>query len=281
MKVVFFAYYYWPSVGGVEKYVHELAKTLLAMGHEVDVVAGATAEGMSESDVHEGVRIHRFPALRSRLRARWWFWRHVNLFRQADVIHVSSTYPLEYMWRNVGFLIDPRKVFLTRHGTSSVYPVPDWEKRRAIRSLKLAVGFIHDGAFIEKWLGVEPDLCLDQGLSPAADDLDPVPGPPPTSAVYIGRLEPDSGIGVYIDAVRILTREQRRDFELHVYGNGAAASKPRDAVNAKRYRYTFTDKPRTRSDISPTRASPSLTVGWPSRRQWPEDGWSSPPMAIR
>ncbi|MGB2984249.1 MAG: glycosyltransferase [Phycisphaerae bacterium] len=46
--------------------------------------------------------------------------------------------------------------------------------------------------------------------------------------MYIGRLEPDSGIGVYIDAVRILTREQRRDFELHVYGNGAAASKLRE-----------------------------------------------------
>ena len=57
-------------------------------------------------------------------------------------------------------------------------------------------------------------------MYPKADDLTPAPEPPPTSAVYIGRLEPDSGIRIYIDAVRILTRDRHRLFELHVYGDG-------------------------------------------------------------
>jgi hypothetical protein len=60
---------------------------------------------------------------------------------------------------------------------SYIFPVPEWEKRRAIRSLRLAAGVIHDGAFIEKWLGVKPDLCPDQGLFPPAGELETVPEP--------------------------------------------------------------------------------------------------------
>jgi glycosyltransferase involved in cell wall biosynthesis len=223
MKIVFFVHRYWPSIGGVEKYIHELARALLSLGHEVDIVAGTTADGLPESEVHEGVPIHRFPALRSTLRARWWLWRHIRLFRRADVVHVSNTHTLEYFWRMLGPLVDRRKVFLTRHGMSYVYPVPESERRRAVRSLRLAAGVVHDGAFIEEWLGVRPDLCPDQGLSPPADELELVPEPPPTSAIYIGRVEPDSGIRIYIDALRILTWRHGRTLMLHVYGDGSLA----------------------------------------------------------
>lgn len=230
MKIVFFVHRYWPVVGGVEKYIHELAKALLAMGHSIDVVSGATQEGLGEQEVHEGVRIHRFPALRSPLRARWWLMKKMGLFRRAEVVQVSNTHMLEYYWRMIGFLCDRRKVFLTRHGMSYVFPVPESEKRRAVRSLKLAAGVIHDGEFIEKWLGVKPDLCPDQGLSPPADELEPVPCPPLTSAVYIGRIEPDSALRVYIDAVRVLATEWKRPFELHVYGDGSLAPALREQV---------------------------------------------------
>ncbi len=244
MKIVFFIHRYWPVVGGVEKYVQELARALVAMGHRVDVVAGASGTGLRSVDlpdreVHEGVHIYRFPALRSKLRIRWWMWRNIDLFRRADVIHVGNTHMLECFWRFLGFLIDRRKVFLTRHGMSYICPVPEWEKRRAIRSLELAAGVVHDGAFIEKWLGVKPDLCPDQGLTPPADELAPIPEPPPTSAVYIGRLEPDSGINIYLDAVRILTggrtvrcsdQPVARIFQLDVYGDGSLAPGLRSRV---------------------------------------------------
>lgn len=238
MRVLFFVHRYWPSVGGVEKYIHGLSKALLSLGHEVHVVAGATAERNGDSgsrgpceverEVHEGVHIHRFPAQRSPLRARCWLLRNVGLFRRADVVHVSNTHMLEYYYRMFGSLIERRKVFLTRHGMSYLQGVPDWEKRRALRSLELAAGIVHDGVFIETWLGIKPDLCPDQGLSPPADDLEPVPEPPPNSAVFIGRLEPDSAIHIYLDAVRILTGAQGRDFRLNVYGDGSLGAELRD-----------------------------------------------------
>lgn len=227
MRIVFLVHRYWPLVGGVEKYIHELAKALLAMGHEVEVVAGAVKEGLQPREDHDGVRIHRFPALRSPARSRWWFIRNLSIFRQADVIHVSNTHMLEYLWRMLGMLVDRRKVFLTRHGMSYVYPVPESEKRRARRSLSLARGVVHDGEFIGKWLGVEPDLCPNQGLSPVADDIEFVPEPPPDSATFIGRLEPDSGIGIYMDGMQTLCRGLGRTFSLHVYGDGSLSTELR------------------------------------------------------
>ena len=233
MKITFLVHRYWPHVGGVEKYIHELAKALIGKGHDVTVVAGATTDGLSPVETHEEVRIRRFPANRSPLRGRLWMLRNTGLFRGADVVHISNTHMLEYFWRMVGPLVDRRKVFLTRHGMSYLDPVPESEKRRARRSLTMAAGVVHDGAFIEKWLEVAPDLCPNQGLAPSADELDPVPEPPPTSAVYIGRIEKDSGIEIYIDAVRRLITEYSRSFKLDVYGDGTQYDDLREQVRAE------------------------------------------------
>jgi glycosyltransferase involved in cell wall biosynthesis len=146
---------------------------------------------------------------------------------------------LEYYWRMFGPLADPRKTFLIRHGMACDYPVPDSQKQRARRSLGWAAGVSHDGRFIEKWLGVKPDLCPDQGLRPVADELPPVPEPEPNSAVYVGRLEPDTGIRIYIDAVRGLVRDHRRRFALHVYGDGTLLSELRARVERESLPVTF------------------------------------------
>ncbi len=221
MRILFFVHRYWPSLGGVETYVHELGRALIKLGHEVDVVAGAHVHGLPPAESHEGISIHRFPAQRSPLRCRLWFWRRRGLFARADVINVSNTHMLEYYWRMIGLLVTRWNVFLTRHGMAFIHPVPESHKCRAFRAQKLAVGTAHDGRFIEKWLGVKPDACPDQGLSPPADELEPVPEPSPGSAVYIGRLEPYTGIRTYLDAVARLNRRRREPFELNIYGDGS------------------------------------------------------------
>ncbi len=221
MRIAFFVHRYAPAVGGVENYIRNLARALIDLGHEIDVITGAHEMSLPDEETLEGVRIHRFPALRSPLRVRFRLWQLRRVFTSADVVHVSNTHMFELYWRMIGKWLRLPNVFLTRHGMSCKCPVPPSEKRRAVQSLRRVAGVVHDGAFIEKWLGVSPDICPDQGLCPTADELDPVPEPPPTSAVYIGRLEPDTGIEIYIDAVRLLTSRQGRPFKLDVYGDGS------------------------------------------------------------
>ena len=221
MKITFFVHRYAPAVGGVENYVRNLALALIDLGHEIDVITGAHEAILPDTETREGVRIHRFPALRSPLRVRLRLWQLRRVFTGADVVHISNTHMFELYWRMIGKWLRLRNVFLTRHGMSCKCPVPQSEKRRAVRSQGRVAGVVHDGEFIEKWLGVRPDICPDQGLCPTANELDPVPEPPPTSAVYVGRLEPDTGITIYIDAVRLLTTRLGRPFKLDVYGDGS------------------------------------------------------------
>jgi len=243
VKIAFFVHRFYPHVGGVEKYVHELARALLQLGHQVVVVAGKHLPNLPERDEYEGIAIRRFPALRSPLRCRLWLWRNVSLFTGADVVQVSNTHMLELFWRMLCPLVDARKVFLMRHGTACVYPLPDHHRTRAQRAQGLAAGVVHDGRFIEKWLDVVPDLCPDQGLRPRAEELAPVAEPPPHRAVYVGRLEPDTGIQTYVEAVALLNRkrlvnrggangfsEHPGPFELDVCGDGSLMSELRSRV---------------------------------------------------
>lgn len=238
MRITFFVHRYWPVVGGVEKYIEELGRALTRAGHKVTVVAGATKAGLCEHEVRDDIEIYRFPAYRSPLRCRAWLWRHRQLFRRADVVSISNTHMLEYFCRMYGPAQTRENVFLIRHGMSYRYPVPHEERVRARRSVGLVRGVVHDGEFIGKWLGIEPDLCPNQGLSPQASDLPIVPEPAPTSAVYIGRVEPDSGIRIYLDAVRRLNAAGPA-FLLDAYGDGTLLPELRAQVEKERLPVRF------------------------------------------
>lgn len=220
MKIVFVTYRYWPAVGGVEKYMHRLSQAMIAKGHQVDLVCAAHEGGLPAHEEFEGVRVHRFPAHRSPLRCWVSLMQNRSLFRDADVIHISDTLVLEYFYRMLAWTMPNKPLFLTRHGMSYIYPVPEEEQARAKRTLNLVDGIIHDGMFIEPMLGVTPDSVPNQGIYPEAKDLPNIPEPSPDSATFVGRLEPDSAIEIYVDAIRVLRDKHQLDISLDVYGDG-------------------------------------------------------------
>jgi len=220
MRVILFTRRHAPSVGGVEKYIQRLAQALIRLGHDPLIITGAHKEGLPPRELVDGVPVHRFPAHRSPIRAWLHLMRMAPLFRQADVVHVSDTAMLEYYYRMIAWRFPNKPLFLTRHGMSYIHPVPQGEKDRARRTLGWVDGVIHDGLFIEKWLGVKPDIVPDQGLWPEADDIQQVPEPSPDSAVFVGRLNKDSGIGIYLNAAAILKKCHNMTLKLDIYGDG-------------------------------------------------------------
>jgi glycosyltransferase involved in cell wall biosynthesis len=107
---------------------------------------------------------------------------------------------------------------------SYTYPVPAEEKARARRTLNLVDGIVHDGCFIEKWLEVAPDVVPNQGLFPEADAMPAAPAPNPHTAVFVGRLDADSGIQIYVDAIRVLRDRYGVHQALDIYGDGTLRS---------------------------------------------------------
>jgi glycosyltransferase involved in cell wall biosynthesis len=225
MKIVFVTYRYWPAVGGVEKYMHRLSRALIAKGHQVDLVCAAHKDGLPANEIHEGVRVHRFPAHRSPMRCWFDLMLKRSLFCDADVIHISDTLVLEYFYRMLAWTMPNKPLFLTRHGMSYQYPVPEKEKARARRTLDLVDGIVHDGEFIEPMLGVKPDCVPNQGLYPEAADLAAIAEPLPDSATFVGRLEADSAIEIYVEAIHVLRRVHNLIIRLNVYGDGTLRAK--------------------------------------------------------
>jgi len=60
-RLLIFAAYYYPHVGGYEKNVHELNKRLVALGYEVNVVT-CNSDKSPVKEMRDGVHIYRLPA---------------------------------------------------------------------------------------------------------------------------------------------------------------------------------------------------------------------------
>ena len=90
MTITFLVSRYLPAVGGVEKYIRELGKALVTMGHHVTVVAGAHEPGLPEHQLHDTIEVYRFPAYRSPIRCWYHLQKLRRLFTDADVVHISD-----------------------------------------------------------------------------------------------------------------------------------------------------------------------------------------------
>lgn len=62
MRIAYVSAHYAPFIGGVEKHVTEIAKRAATRGHDVHVLTHREPRGeVLESEVLDGVRVHRFP----------------------------------------------------------------------------------------------------------------------------------------------------------------------------------------------------------------------------
>lgn len=59
-RVLIFAAFYYPHIGGYEKNIHELAKRLVKRGIEVDVITSCTNNEKAEIEI-DGVKVYRIP----------------------------------------------------------------------------------------------------------------------------------------------------------------------------------------------------------------------------
>lgn len=212
MKILMMTPSFAPRIGGVEKHVLRVSQELNRQGHRVTVLTMRWEEEWAITEEVEGVTVYRIPrqfGLKSIL-LRW------ALIRDADLIHCHDAYPLIRYYFPFRFLFPRKPLFITFHGYER-YPVP----REAIllRKLarRLAGGCICMGGFIEKWYGTKCDLVSCGGVDPGQPLT---PAPPVGNALFVGRLETDTGIMEYLEALRLLA-EQGRRLGLEVCGEGS------------------------------------------------------------
>jgi glycosyltransferase involved in cell wall biosynthesis len=229
MKIVFISSSFYPSIGGVETHVLNVADELVKLGNQVTVIteykqslrSSASPAGLKGSNKKiKGIKIVRLQFRQGRFIKLLNIWleliKNRKLFKEADVIHSHDVFIWYLPFR---FIFPYKKVFTTFHGYEGRFPPV--EKSIWIRKIseKLSNGNICVGEFITRWYKTKPDYIVYGGVGTEKTIIIKPPRKRNIKIVLIGRLAKDIGVQIYRDALRSLRRDGYK-FELEVCGDG-------------------------------------------------------------
>jgi glycosyltransferase involved in cell wall biosynthesis len=228
---------FFPAVGGVETHVLRVCRELAARGHQVCVIAPRREAAWLQRETIGQIDIVRVPARGARIAT-------LNLVaamaKRFDAIHCHDTYSFFRYCLAARVLFPSLPVFITFHGYEA-WPVPAEAKILRRIAARLCRGRICVGAFIEKYYGTPCDaVCY------GAADPPPEQAPPPGSgsAVFMGRLAPDTGAMEFLEALRLLAQRRKPaqpglELELTVYGSGPLEAEMRAFAETNGLRVSF------------------------------------------
>lgn len=252
MTILFFARFFYPHIGGVEKHVSEISKRLIKKGHKVIVVTEQLLSTnipiylqlkekyskLSEKEIIENILVYRIPVGSNnwlkKFRIWIWLFRNIDLISKADIIHCHDVF---FWYLPFRFLYPKKKIFVTFHGYEK-FPVS--KKAIVVRRIseKLSFGNICIGDFIKKWYGTKPDFVSYGGVDiPKSATVNNIK----ESAVFMGRLDEQTGILIYVKAFKKI-KEKIPDFKFSVFGEGKFKDKIRPYVDYEGETETATEE---------------------------------------
>lgn len=222
MKIVFLCRLFYPHIGGVEKHVMEISKRLIDKGHDVTVITEELDSRFHGNDKKKeeinGITIYRISVGKDDKFKKIRIWREMShlqsVIKDADIIHCHDVF---FWYLPFRFLYPQKSVYTTFHGYES-YPI----KKSAIRirkfSEKLSWGNICIGDFIPKWYGTKASFVSYGAVDSTKFKVQNAKFKK-ESAVFIGRLDEQTGVLTYAKAVKILKKKFPK-FDLTVIGDG-------------------------------------------------------------
>ena len=250
MTIVFFARRFYPQIGGVEKHVLEISRLLVKKGHKV-VVITEHEKNTNVANKHSSLRSARLTGkvagieiFRINPGVDNWFkkfrvWKEMfrlrKLLKSADIIHCHDVF---FWYLPFRFLYPTKKVFTTFHGYEG-NKIPEF-KAIFMHKLaeKLSRGNICVGEVLTKWYGTKPTFIIygavDKGLIALGSKF-----PKATKqAMFIGRLEEETGIMQYLEALEIL-KTKKINLSLDIFGDGSLKDEAERFVKKNNLRISF------------------------------------------
>lgn len=225
MNIIFVTRRFHPQIGGVEKHVLKVSKELIRQKHKVTVISGKFPY-LSKIESYQDIKVRRISYPEKKMLGLlliwWWVITHLNIFTKADVIHAHDV----FIWLlPLRFILPHKPIYVTFHGWEGIYPIP-W-KNKAIKKLSalFARGNICVGSYIEKWYGIKANEVIY-----GASDIDSNAKLQMTNAklkrgkrikiLYFGRLDGDTGLKVYLQALHLLKEKYKDRIEVEFLGDG-------------------------------------------------------------
>ncbi len=207
-----------PAVGGVEKHLANVLETLNDQSYEFVVLTASHKRGLPLVEKAPHAEIIRIPHGKERNPLA--VCRYIQSIRHRiapyHVLHIHDVMPLLFWWIPV-LSLGISRPYMTFHGYEQD-PVPIfWRLVRHV-SAKIAKESLCIGRFIEDIYGIECDhLSIGAVRSIERESHES------SGLIYVGRLEPDTGIMSYIEALKILRRQYNLEIPLTVCGAGSLA----------------------------------------------------------
>lgn len=209
-RVLMLAPSYSPRSGGVERHIRRVCAELRGRGHEIRIATPLWEPDWPQAETLDGIPIRRVSrdGVTGRGQLRDWF-------QWADIIHTHDAYPFLKYALNFRLLLPRKRYFVTFHGYEG-YPIPLEAKvlRRVV--LWLTDGSICAGAFIPRWYRFRCTHITHGGV----DCPDEMPGGG-DGAVFVGRLEKDTGFLDSLEALKTLRNVHGIALPLTVCGDGS------------------------------------------------------------
>ncbi len=213
--------FFHPHIGGVERHVLNLSVELIRQGHSISIFTQHYHPSLQLEESIEKIKIIRIPKSlipkTQTIRAWARLMGRLLLLLKADVIHVHDYSPFIAWYLPFRFLLFWKPVYATFHGYEGIFPVV----KRNLWARKLVAGLtkgnICIGHYLEKWYGTKSDL-ITYGAVKRPDRDHP---PEDQAIVFIGRLEPDTGIIDYLHTLALIQNGPGCFFKLYICGDGS------------------------------------------------------------
>lgn len=221
MKILMITSFYEPHIGGVEKHVRRVSHELIKKGHQISVLTRRYDPKLAIFEASDGLFIHRFPPTSL---AGIWRWLSINrrIVADSDVVHCHD-FGAFFYYAPFRIIYPRKRVYITFHGHEGILPIPlSIRYRRRIAEV-LTTANICVGHYITKWYGTKADEVTYGGIDPPTESSSEIGTgvmERPIDAVFVGRLEPDTGIMRYLQALQILKDKSKIEIELHICGDG-------------------------------------------------------------
>lgn len=200
-NVLFITKYYSPHLGGVEKHVHRVSNLLTKSDNtKVTVLTELYDNKLSTNEVIDDIRIVRVSYPHTRIIGLIVLWlkllKRINLFYESDVIHVHDV----FIWiLPLRLLFFWKKMYITFHGWEGRYPIPLSSLLQKKLAFLLTNGNICVGKYLKQLYGIKSSVITygSTDLNLNARKLRKKP-----KIIFIGRLENDTGLPLFISALR-------------------------------------------------------------------------------
>lgn len=228
MKLLQIVPYFIPYQGGQERYIYNLSKYLVRMGHEVDVVT-SNYPISKEEELIDGIHVRRFPAVERLMRNPLTpgFLRLGSTIEEYDVIHTHNEHSSAAMAAAYYRMRYSVPMVLTCHGQLTF---GDWAKDRVERIYSRSIGKMllsrcdrvvvnsaDDHEYILSLKSVDPCriVVLHNAIDPLFfDQYQRIDAPPLSESdvniLYVGRLIRRKGLEWLIKALAEVARIRPR-----------------------------------------------------------------------